>query len=94
MNENWDVRDGYLGKIRGRRRPEEPWSEPRYRLLTFYFRMEADLERILVESIQLETENITLKKLIRSYNSMPDMQDQLKNMVHYNQQVYYITYLV
>ena len=62
-------------------------SELRCWLLIFYFRMEADLERILVESIQLETENITLKKLIRSYNSMPDMQDQLKNMVHYNQQV-------
>ena len=66
----------------------EFWSEPRCLLLIFYFRMEADLERILVESIQLETENITLKKLIRSYNSMPDMQDQLKNMVHYNQQVF------
>ena len=62
-------------------------SEPCCWLLILYFRMEADLERILVESIQLETENITLKKLIRSYNSMPDMQDQLKNMVHYNQQV-------
>ena len=49
--------------------------------------MEADLERILVDSIQLETENITLKQLVRFYNGKPDMQDQLKNMVHYNQQV-------
>ena len=49
--------------------------------------MEADLERILVDSIQLETENITLKQLVRFYNGKPDMQDQLKNMLHYNQQV-------
>ena len=49
--------------------------------------MEADLDRILVDSIQLETENITLKELIRSYNSKPDLRDQLKNMLHYNQQV-------
>ena len=49
--------------------------------------MEADLERILVESIQLETENITLKQLIKLYQSKPEMQDQLKNMLHYNQQV-------
>jgi hypothetical protein len=48
--------------------------------------MEADLERILVESIQLETENITLKQLIKLYQSKPAMQDQLKNMLHYNQQ--------
>ena len=49
--------------------------------------MDADLERILVDSIQLETENITLKQLVRFYNGKPDMQDQLKNMLHYNQQV-------
>ena len=49
--------------------------------------MEADLERILVDSIQLETENITIKQLVRFYNGKPDMQDQLKNMLHYNQQV-------
>ena len=49
--------------------------------------MEADLERILVDSIQLETENITLKQLVRFYNGKTDMQDQLKNMLHYNQQV-------
>ena len=57
--------------------------------------MEADLERILVDSIQLETENITLKQLVRFYNGKPDMQDQLKNMLHYNQQVtsYIITFL-
>ena len=51
--------------------------------------MEADLEKILVESIQLETENITLKDLIRSYQSKPEMADQLKNMLHYNQQVFF-----
>ena len=58
--------------------------------------MEADLERILVESIQLETENITLKQLVRFYNGKPDMQDQLKNMLHYNQQVtfYIITFFI
>ena len=57
--------------------------------------MEADLERILVDSIQLETENITLKQLVRFYNGKPDMKDQLKNMLHYNQQVtsYIITFL-
>ena len=52
-----------------------------------WFQMEADLERILVDSIQLETENITLKQLVRFYNGKPDMQDQLKNMLHYNKQV-------
>ena len=58
--------------------------------------MEADLERILVDSIQLETENITLKQLVRFYNGKPDMQDQLKNMLHYNQQVtfYIITFFI
>ena len=51
--------------------------------------MEADLERILVDSIQLETENMTLKQLINNpvYYSKPDLRDQLKNMLHYNQQV-------
>ena len=52
--------------------------------------MEADLEKILVESIQLETENITLKDLIRSYQSKPAMANQLKKMLHYNQQVFFL----
>ena len=51
---------------------------------------QADLEKILVESIQLETENITLKDLIRSYQSKPEMANQLKKMLHYNQQVFFL----
>ena len=46
--------------------------------------MESKLESILVESIQLEAENISLKELIRFYKSKAEIQEQLKNMVHYS----------